>query len=66
MNYPYSPEVEERMYLFSQTLNERDLRRYAGLEALKLGHGGIGYIAKLLKISPKTISKGLAEVKKKL
>jgi len=62
---PYTLELEERMYLFSQTLNERDLRRYAGLEALKLGHGGITYISQILKVDFKTVSKGLAEVKKK-
>lgn len=66
MNYPYDIEIEERMYLFSQTLNERDLRRYAGLEALKLGHGGIIYISKVLKMTEKTVSKGLEEVKKNI
>jgi hypothetical protein len=64
MDYPYSIEVEERMYLFSLTLNERDLRRYAGLEAMKLGHGGIKYISQVLKMTEKTVSKGLEEVKK--
>jgi hypothetical protein len=29
------------MRLFSQTLNEKDRRRYAAIEALKIGHGGI-------------------------
>lgn len=37
----YDSEIEESMKLFAQTLNERDLRRYAAVEALKLGHGGI-------------------------
>lgn len=66
MNYPYDIEIEERMYLFSQTLNERDLRRYAGLEAMRLGHGGIIYISKVLKMTEKTLSKGLKEVKKNI
>ena len=66
MSYPYNIEIEERMYLFSQSLNERDLRRYAGLEAMKLGHGGILYISQVLKITEKTVSKGLEEVKKNI
>lgn len=66
MDYPYSLEIEERMYLFSQTLNERDLRRYAGLEAMKLGRGGIVYISQVLKMTEKTVSKGLEEVKKNI
>jgi len=36
------------------------------VEALKLGHGGISYLSKLLKIDPKTISKGSKEIKKPL
>ncbi len=63
--YPYSEEIEESMYLFSQTLNERDLRHYAGLEASKLGYGGITYISQVLKIDFKTVQKGLVEIKKK-
>lgn len=66
MHYPYNIEIEDRMYLFSKTLNERDLRRYAGLEAMKLGHGGISYISQILKMTEKTVSKGLEEVKKKI
>ena len=62
----YNPEMEESMRLFADTLNERDLRHYAAVEALKLGHGGISYLSNLFKIDPKTISKGLKEIKKKL
>jgi len=59
MKMPYC----EEMQLFAKSLNERDRRRYAGLEALKLGHGGISYISKLLNIDAKTISKGIQEIK---
>ncbi|OAI18775.1 hypothetical protein A1359_04200 [Methylomonas lenta] len=38
--------------LFS-TLSEKNKRRYAGIEATKLGHGGIDYISKLFEIDPK-------------
>ena len=61
----YPPEMEDHMRLFAATLNERDLRRYAAVEALKLGYGGIDYISKLLAIDPKTISKGIEELRKK-
>lgn len=61
----YSSEVEEGMQLFAATLNERDFRRYAAIEAIKLEHGGITYIAELLTIDPKTITKGIKEIQKK-
>lgn len=65
MKSAYSREIESGMQLFASTLNERDLRRYAAVEALKLGHGGITYISKLFDIDRKTISKGLEELRKK-
>jgi len=43
------------------SLNERDRRRYAGVEALKLGRGGQTYIAKVLGCSKRTVRKGAAE-----
>ena len=61
----YTSEVEEGMQLFAATLNERDFRRYAAIEALKLEHGGISCISKLLSIDPETISKGIKEIQKK-
>lgn len=60
----YTSEVEEGMQLFAATLNERDFRRYAAIEALKLEYGGIAYISELLAIDPKTITKGIKEIKK--
>ncbi len=65
MKTPYSSQLEEGMQLFAATLKERDLRRYAAVEALKLGHGGINYISKLFKIHPQTVSKGIEEIRKK-
>lgn len=61
----YASEVEEGIQLFAATLNERDLRRYAAIEAIKLEHGGITYISKLLDIDSKTIRKGIREIQKK-
>jgi hypothetical protein len=44
------------------SLKENDRRRYAAIEALKLGYGGIEYIARVLDCDPKTIRVGLAEL----
>lgn len=62
--FPYEPMIEQSMNDYFETLSERDRRRYAGLEALKLGRGGITYIAKLLGIRRKTVCKGMKEVLK--
>ena len=59
----YSPAITIQMIRFYNTLNERDRRRYAAVEAVKLGHGGIAFISQLLKCDPKTISRGIAELK---
>ena len=62
MNH-YTLSVEQQMQRFYHSLNERDRRRYAGIEALKLGHGGIEYISGLLTCDSKTIAKGIKELK---
>jgi len=46
----YALEAEEAMQMFAATLNERDFRRYAAIEAMKLHHGGIKLISRLLNI----------------
>lgn len=53
---------EERMRNFAATLNEKDRRRFAALEASNRGHGGITYIASVLGCSTKTIERGIAEL----
>lgn len=58
----YSPPLEHQMQRFYRSLNERDRRRYAAVEAMKLGHGGIEYIARVLGCDPKTITKGIQEL----
>ena len=45
-----------------KSLNERDKRRYAAVEAAKLGHGGLTYISQLLNCDPKTLQAGLLEI----
>ncbi len=59
---PYSPEVERLMQRLFDSLSEKDRRRYAAVEATKLGHGGIDYIARLLDCDPKTIHRGRREL----
>ena len=58
----YAPDVEAKMKRLYDSLRENDRRRYAAVEALKLGHGGIEYIARILECDPKTIRAGLAEL----
>lgn len=54
----YSPHIEMHMQRFYHSLSEKDQRRYAALEALKLGHGGRGYITSLLGCDYKTLQRG--------
>jgi hypothetical protein len=58
----YATDVEEKMQRFFKWLSEKDRRRYAAVEAAKLGQGGIEYIARLLACDPKTIRQGLREL----
>src|SRR5438067_13449744 len=60
---PYSPAVEAAMQTFFGSLREKDRRRYAAVEAAKLGPGGIPYLARLLGIDPNTIRHGLADLR---
>jgi hypothetical protein len=59
---PFSEETEQRMRDFFRSLNEKDRRRYAGLEANKLGQGGISYISEILGCDRKTVSKWIDEL----
>jgi hypothetical protein len=59
---PYNETVEKAMQDYFETLSEKARRRYAGVEALKLGHGGVGYIAALFGISRTTVRKGQKEI----
>jgi hypothetical protein len=44
--------------LFFGLLNEKERRLYAGLESLKVGHGGDRRIADLLGLDPGTVARG--------
>jgi hypothetical protein len=54
----YSSEIEHSMRMFHTSLSEKDRRRYAAIEAAKLGHGGTESISTLLGCDPKTIRQG--------
>ena len=58
----FDKETEGRMREFFEWLNEKDRRRYAGLEASKLGHGGIIYISEVLGCDRKTVNRGMVEI----
>jgi len=58
----YTRDVERKMKRFFDWLSEKDRRRYAAVEAAKLGHGGIEYVARVLGCDPKTIREGLKEL----
>ena len=60
---PYTIDVELAMVTFFFSLREKDRRRYAAVEAAKLGVGGVPYIARILGIDPKTIRQGEADLK---
>jgi hypothetical protein len=58
----YAPEIEAEMQAFYHRLSEKDRRRYAAIEAHKLGYGGQSYIAGLLGCDRNPIAVGLAEL----
>jgi hypothetical protein len=58
----HKPHVEEWMRGFWQTLSEKDRRRFAALEAARLGRGGVQYVASVLGCSTRTIVRGDAEL----
>jgi hypothetical protein len=58
----YARQVEVHMVNFYNSLSEKDRRRYVAVEAEKLGHGGVAYLARLFGCDPDTIRHGLADV----
>jgi Rhodopirellula transposase DDE domain len=62
--FPYPPDVERAMQILYRSLRENDRRRYAAVEAAKLGHGGLDYIAALLGCDPKAIRRGQEDLQR--
>ena len=58
----YSIQVERHMKKFYDSLSEKDRRRYAAIEAEKLGHGAVEYMAAVLDCDPNTIRQGKADL----
>ncbi len=59
----YSPEVEATMRHVFCSLGERERRLYAAAEALKLGRGGLTYLALVFGCDPKTLRRGRRELR---
>ena len=51
-------EVKAAILLFYSLLDEQQRRLYAGLESLKLGHGGDRQLADFLDLDPHTVARG--------
>ena len=60
--HPFNDVIETQTRNVFHTLNEKDRRRFAAIQARQLGHGGITYISKLLTLSESTISRGIDEL----
>lgn len=58
----YPIEVEQQMQRFYHSLSEKDRRRYAAVEALKLGWGGLSYISQLLACDDEAMQLGKREL----
>jgi transposase len=65
IGFPYTDAMEEDMQMFYNSLNEKDQRHYAAIEAKKLYHGGITYISELFNCSRSVLYDGLEDLKKK-
>lgn len=58
----YSSSVEAEIRNFYWSLSEKDRRRYAAIEARKLGQGGLSYIAQVVGCDRHTIAQGMQEL----
>lgn len=57
-----SDKTKAAIILFFSTLDERQRRLYAGLESLRLGHGGDRRLSELIDMDAHTIAKGRREL----
>jgi hypothetical protein len=58
----YSLEIEVQMQRYYRSLSEKDRRRYAAIEAVKVGYGGISYMHRVLGCVRGSIRLGIAEL----
>lgn len=59
---PYPASIEAQMQNVYHSLSEKDRRRYAAIEALKLGYGGISYICRLMGCNEVSVKHGMSEL----
>jgi len=57
-----SDATKAALLLFFSTLDEHQRRLYAGLEALRVGHGGDQWIASLTGLDVHTVARGRREL----
>ena len=55
-------EAQAALLLFFSTLNEHQRRLYAGMESVRLGHGGDRWIAQITGLDVHTVSRGRREL----
>jgi len=60
---PYTQEIENLIRNTYLQLSEKDRRKYAAIEALKLPRGGKAYLVRLLGCSRNTIIRGIDELR---
>lgn len=58
----YPASIEAQMQRYYQSLSEKDRRRYAAIEAVKLGYGGQVYIRRLFGCHHETLALGRSEL----
>jgi hypothetical protein len=58
----YRQDIEVQMKRLFATLSEKDRRRYAAVEAAKLGSGGVSAVSSLFGLDAKTVRRGLTEL----
>jgi len=63
LHIKYTDEIITTMKKFYETLSEKDRRRYAALEAMRLGYGGQKYICEILGCNPDTVKSGVEELR---
>lgn len=58
----YPVPIEAQMQRYYSSLSEKERRRYAAIEAVKLGYGGQAYIRRLFGCHHETLALGKAEL----
>ena len=58
----YHADIQQKMRNVYRSLSEKDRRRYAAAEVVKLGYGGVASIAELFECSRESIDHGMREL----